>query len=425
MKALVTTPASPTSLFVVRRLKELGYRVTVIDSHSRSFVSYSNAVDKRILASSLRYNPQGFAQAVIEELKKGGYSFYFPVLECGFLMSYYRDIIRQHTKMISMSFEEITYAHNKNAMREYAKAAGVRTPHTEAPDSVQDGFKLLEELHSPVVVKLRVACNAHGQKIVTELDSAAWEYAQIVKKYQLEEEPPLIQQYIKGSLISTVNLAVNGEVKGNVAFRALRTVPTSGGTSTYRITVDSPEAELFDARIIKHLNWTGFISFDYMEDEATGQVFLIDCNPRIAPGVILGYYAGVDLIGAFVDLINGKEIERLPRQKIGVRSKLHFLDLGWLLYNLTDKTLSGKEKWACFRTWAKREPTHLDIESIRDIKPWFALWAFLLRNVGRLLSPEGGEVFLEHFLFNEAEFRKEVVHVEALRGGLVSGKELL
>ncbi|WP_205013233.1 hypothetical protein, partial [Pseudomonas shirazica] len=83
-------------------------------------------------------------------------------------------------------------------------------PHTEAPDSVQDGFKLLEELHSPVVVKLRVACNAHGQKIVTELDSAAWEYAQIVKKYQLEEEPPLIQQYIKGSLISTVNLAVNG-----------------------------------------------------------------------------------------------------------------------------------------------------------------------------------------------------------------------
>ena len=35
MKALVTTPASPTSLFVVRRLKELGYKVTVVDSHNR------------------------------------------------------------------------------------------------------------------------------------------------------------------------------------------------------------------------------------------------------------------------------------------------------------------------------------------------------------------------------------------------------
>jgi hypothetical protein len=48
-------------------------------------------------------------------------------------MSYYRDIIQQHTKMISMSFEEITYAHNKNAMREYARAAGVRTPVLKRP----------------------------------------------------------------------------------------------------------------------------------------------------------------------------------------------------------------------------------------------------------------------------------------------------
>jgi hypothetical protein len=69
---------------VVRRLKELGYKVTVVDSHTRSFVSYSNAVDKRIVAPSLLYNPQGFARAVIDELKREEYSFYFPVLECGF-----------------------------------------------------------------------------------------------------------------------------------------------------------------------------------------------------------------------------------------------------------------------------------------------------------------------------------------------------
>ncbi|HXK97892.1 MAG TPA: hypothetical protein PK828_08535, partial [Limnochordia bacterium] len=76
--------------------------------------------------------------------------------------------------------------------------------------------------------------------------------------------------------------------------------------------------------------------------------------------------------------------------------------------------LSRQEKWACFRTWAKRESTHLDIESIRDMKPWFALWTFLLRNIGRLLSPEGGEIFLEHVLFEEAEFRKEVVNSQAV-----------
>ncbi len=408
MRALVTTAASPTSLFVVRRLKQLGYKVTAVDSHTRSFVSYSNAVNKRIIAPSLRYDPHGFAAAVIDEMRREKYDFYFPILECGFLMSHYKDTIDRYTKMITMPYRDVTYAHNKNAMRNYAQEAKVRIPHTAAPDSLQNAFKMLETLDSPVVIKPRVACNAHGQKIVLDPKEAVWEYGQTVKQYGLEKQLPLVQQYIKGNLICTVNLAVNGEVKGNVVFRALRTVPTSGGTSSYRETVHSPQAELFDARIIKHFNWTGFTSFDYMEDETTGKLHLIDCNPRIAPGVILGYYAGVDLIAAFVDLINGKAIEALPKQRNGIRCKLQFLDLGWLLYNLVDSSLPGKEKLQCFKQWAKREKSYNDIENIHDMKPWFALYAFLLRNVVKLLSPEGGEIFLEHSLFDEEKFSEEL-----------------
>ncbi len=414
MKALVTTASTPTSLFVVRRLKELGYKVTIVDSHNRSFISYSNAVSKRIVAPSLLYDPHGFAKAVLDELRQGGYSFYFPILECGFLMSYYKDTIEQYAKMITMPYRDITYAHNKKAMWDYAKRADVTMPHTVAPDSLQNAFEILKTLDSPVVIKPRIGCNAHGQKILRDPKQSAREYEQIVKKYGLEEQLPIIQQYIEGNLICTVNLAVNGGVKGNVVFRALRTVPTSGGTSSYRETVYSPEAELFDARIIKHFNWTGFISFDYMEDRSTGKLHLIDCNPRIAPGVILGHHAGVDLMGAFVDLINGKDIETLPKQQNGVRCKLQFLDLGWLLYNLFDEKLSGQEKLACFKQWVKRERSFNDIEDIHDMRPWFALYAFLLRNVRKLLSPEGGEIFLEHCLFDEEAFNKEAADAEAI-----------
>jgi biotin carboxylase len=309
-------------------------------------------------------------------------------------------------KMVTMPYHDITHAHNKNAMRDYAKKAQVRTPQTLAPDTLKDAYRMLESLDSAIVIKPQVACNAHGQKIVLDPKEASLEYGRIVKHYGLESQLPIIQQYIRGTLVSSVNLAVNGEVKGNVVFRALRTVPTSGGTSSYRETVSSPEAELFDARLIKHFNWTGFISFDYMEDAVTGKLYLIDCNPRIAPGVILGYHAGVDLVAAFVDMLNGKDISRLPKQQIGVRCKLQFLDLGWLLYNLIDKNLSGKEKRQCFKTWIKREKSYNDIEDIRDMRPWFALYAFLLRNVGKLLGSDGGEIFLEHCLYDEDTFRQ-------------------
>ena len=406
MRVLVTLASTPTGLFMIRRLHALGYKVTVVDSHARSFASYSNGVSKRIIAPSLLYDPHGFAKTVIEELQREQYDLYFPVLECGFLMSYYKDTIQKYTKMVSMSYADITHAHNKKAMRAYAVEAEVRTPRTLAPDSLKSAFRMLETIDSSIVIKPRVGCNAHGQKIVLDPEKAVWEYGQLVKQYGLEKELPIIQQYIKGTLISTVNLAVDGEVKGNVVFRALRTVPTSGGTSSYRETVISPEAELFDARLIKHFNWTGFISFDYMEEESTGKLYLIDCNPRIAPGVILGHFAGVDLIGAFTELSKGKEIASLPKQQDGVRCKLQFLDLGWLVYNLIDKNLTGQQKLQCFKAWSKREKSYSDIESIHDLRPGFALWLFLLRNLGKLLGSDGGEIFLEHSLFDEETFRK-------------------
>lgn len=406
MKVLVTLANTPTGLFMVRRLHALGYKVTVIDSHSRSFASYSNGVSKRIIAPSLLHEPYGYAKTVLDELKREQYDFYVPCLEDGFLMAHYKDIIQKYTKMVSMSYQEITRAHSKHAMREYAAEANVRMPVTQAPDSLKSAFKLLEDLNSPVVIKPRVACNAHGQKVVMDPKKAVWEYGQIVKKYGLEEQLPIVQQHITGRLVSTVNLAVNGEVKGKVVFRALRTVPTSGGTSSYRETISSPEAELFDARLIKHFNWTGFISFDYMEEESTGKLYLIDCNPRIAPGAILAYHAGVDLMGAFAELAQGKDIAALPRQQDGVRCKLVFLDLGWLLCNLIDKDLTSKEKFACFKAWIKREKSYKDIESIHDLRPAFALWTFLLRNVGRLLGDDGGEIFLEHSLFDQEKFEK-------------------
>ncbi len=413
MKALVTLANAPAGLFVVRRLHALGYKVTVVDSHTRSYASYSNGVSRKVIAPSLHYDPHGFAKTVINELQREQYDLYFPVMECGFLMSYYKDIVQKYTKMVTMSYEDITFAHNKGAMRHYAEQADVPMPVTQAPASLKHAYRILEKLDFPVVIKPQVACNANGQKIILDTKNAVSEYGQLVKKHELENQLPIIQQFIKGTLVSTVNLAVDGEIKGQVVFRALRTVPTSGGTSSYRETVSSPEAELFDARLIKHLNWTGFICFDYMEDEATGKLYLIDCNPRIAAGVILGHFAGVDLMGAFAEFVKANEIPSLPRQQDGIRCKLNFLDIGWLLYNLIDKNLTAQQKFECFKTWSKPEKKHSDTRNIHDLRPSFALWAFLLPRLGKLLGSEGGEIFLEHSLFDEEAFQEGLAEVAA------------
>src|SRR5690554_6680723 len=86
MKALVTTMMSPLSVFVARRLKSLGFSVTAIDSSKEAYGFYSNGVDKRVIVPSLRYDPLGYAEAVINEMATTKYDIYIPILECSFLM---------------------------------------------------------------------------------------------------------------------------------------------------------------------------------------------------------------------------------------------------------------------------------------------------------------------------------------------------
>ncbi len=405
MKALVSMSFSPTSIFVVRRLKALGVEVTAVDSHHRSYASYSNAISHRIVAPSMRDDPRGFANCILDELRREHYDLYFPVFECGFLMSFFQEQIRELTHMVTMPFQAILDATNKVKLQALGQSAGVGIiASTFRPGSMSEAQAICQSIDYPVVIKGQSSCNAHGQEIVFDATNLYAVYQRIVAREDWGDSLPLIQRYIRGRLICTVSLSSQGEKIGGVAFAALRTMPVAGGTSTCRETISHPVCEQYDQRLIRALDWTGFISFDYMEDEQTGELFLIDCNPRIAPGAALAYFAGVDLIGAFLSIAAGHNVKPLPSARPGVRSKLHFMDVGWLLTNLQDKQLTRAQKWQCLKQWARRDGSHEDIFSWRDPKPIISLYWYLLRNLRVMMGPKGGEVFYRHALFNERDF---------------------
>lgn len=412
MKALVTMTGSPTSIFVVRRLRDLGYEVTAIDSNRRSYCSYSNAVQKTLVAPSLREQPRLFAEFVLDELKRSAYDVYFPIFECGFLMAYYQDEIRQMTRMVSMPYSDIQAAHNKENLQVFGRKAGVNViENTFAPTSLEEARSLCQSIDYPVVIKGKSSCNAHGQSIVLDPAGLDQIYQSLVDRQGWSTNLPLIQPFITGSLISSVSLASQGRKAGGVMFKALRTVPRVGGTSSYRETVDHSVCEQYDSQLIEALNWTGFISFDYMQDDKTGEVFLIDCNPRLAPGVALGYFAGTDMIQGYLDLAYGREPAPLDRAMPGIRSKLSFLDLGWMLHIIGDRSLLPARKWQYFLDWTKKTGAYDDILDWHDLRPVAALYLYLLRHSARLLGSQGGETFYRHALFQEPVFQAQLDRV--------------
>ncbi len=405
MQALVSTMMNPTSLFTVRRLAELGFQVTAIDSSRECYAFYSRAVKRRIISPSLRYDPRGFARVVLNELKTGNYDIYVPTFECGFLMSYYYNIIKNYTRMLTMPYESIMKIHNKEYLKNLAERLNIPTPAgTFCPKTMDEVKDICQSIDYPVIIKHQTGRNANGQRLIKNPAEVYPQYQEITDRYNLKNELPIIQRFIKGPLISTINLARQGDIVGNIVFKSLRVVPTTGGTSSYRVTYSCPEAEEMDRRIIEHFNWTGFISLDYMMDEETGNIYLIECNPRMAPAVALAYNAGVNLIEPYVDMILDQPIRNPKPQIPGIKGKLQFLDLGWILFNLTDNQLSLKEKWKCFKEWARPEKFYYDMTDLRDFKPILALYAFIFRRIFKFFGPEAGEIFLENVMFEEKRF---------------------
>lgn len=164
------------------------------------------------------------------------------------------------------------FLHNKANLHEVSRRTGGPCPEDSfAPDSLKEAENYCQGLDFRVVIKHRTGRNGNRQKII-ENPREIWEqYRGIVKKYELENKLPLIQRYIKGKLISTVNLAREGEIIGKVSFKSLRMVPTNGGTSCFRVTENFPGVDKFDRKLIRTFYWTGFLSLDYLLEEKTGK----------------------------------------------------------------------------------------------------------------------------------------------------------
>ncbi|MCR4426776.1 MAG: ATP-grasp domain-containing protein, partial [Firmicutes bacterium] len=218
-------------------------------------------------------------------------------------------------------------------------------------------------------------------------------------------------------------LARDGELLGQVVFRAIRVYPRDGGTSAYKVAIENSVVEAHDRALVRALRWTGFWSTDYMLDETTGECTLIDVNPRMAPGIILAYNAGCDLFGAYVDMLLRREVRAVHRPRPGTKARMQFLDLACLVdVFLHGADMTFGQKLAYLGEWRRRDSCYDDVIDRRDIKPLVMMYLFILRNLPRLLGPKGGEVFLEHVMFDEARFPPSAAALTAMAEAAPTGE---
>lgn len=217
---------------------------------------------------------------------------------------------------------------------ELAKKEGVRIPNTGVIKDLADLQAWAAESGFPIVLKADGSSSGEGTKIVHSLPQAERalkslqepvELIRVVKravvnrdlrsvraKLQHRRASVIAQKYIPGRDATTLVACWKGAVLGALHFEVLEKQCKLGPASVMRLT-ESPEIEMFVAKIVSALKLSGLHGFDFLLDEQTGSPHMIEFNPRATQVGHITLGKGRDLPGALFAAVTGTPPREAPK----------------------------------------------------------------------------------------------------------------
>ena len=210
------------------------------------------------------------------------------------------------------------FACQKSQFIELARQEGLLVPKTKVISDVIQLRKQIAKARLPVVLKRDGSCGGVGVRIVSnvadaeesflELRTAAGPAAavkQALKKLdvgyleRLYRRGPAIalQQYIRGWPANRAVVCHRGQVLAGLSVEVLQTSGLAGPASVIRV-IDSREMKDVAAHIVRRLDLSGFVGFDFMIEAASGRPYLIEMNGRPTQICHLKMDAASDMLGA-------------------------------------------------------------------------------------------------------------------------------
>lgn len=127
------------------------------------------------------------------------------------------------------------------------------------------------------------------------------------RKLRNETGEFLVQEYVEHGKEYTVDCYVthNGDIICTVPRRRLE---VTGGEVSRTVTVKSRLIETTARMILKRLALTGAVTIQFIEDEASGRLLLMEINPRLGGGAVCSVAAGAPIPQFILEEFMGKTL---------------------------------------------------------------------------------------------------------------------
>lgn len=281
------------------------------------------------------------------------------------------------THMLSPDIDSFMQGYDKNRLMALCQKKGY--PHPATIDLTEKDYRNAPELKSfsyPGLLKPNCTTGGRGMVLINSYEELCKMYPEIHKEYGGCH----LQKFIKeGGRQVKIQLFV--DEKGNhVASSVLNKVrwyPIKGGASCCSVTVKDDRMVNLCFQILKDIHWIGFADFDTIEDPDTGELLIMEINPRLPACIGASVNAGINWGEVLVRGALGLE----PRKyvyKEGIILRHFGFDVLWFLHS--HNRFKAKPAWFKF---IGRNVFYQDFHFF-DQKPF---WVGTYHNLKKLFDP--------------------------------------
>ena len=277
-------------LVMTRDIKKAGHKVLVIGER-HNYADSSRYVDV-FIESKYPSSSLQFHNLVLKIIKDHTIDAIIPMGDVfAEYISKNKVQLAQLTHIKAPNYEDFMRGTDKNSLMRLCEDKGYPHPYTIASNqSINDIDKA--SIPFPLLIKPNITCGGRGMTLVKS-------YEELIEKLpsiQVEYGDCHLQQYVKqGGAQVEVQLYIdeNKQLVNSSVIYKYRWYPEKGGSSCCAKSVRNDRIVDILYHLLLDLNWVGFADFDTIEDPETGDLLIMELNPRVPACVKCVIEAGV------------------------------------------------------------------------------------------------------------------------------------
>jgi carbamoyl-phosphate synthase large subunit len=207
------------------------------------------------------------------------------------------------------SLESVERA-SKPRLAEHNAYPGVRVPDAEAISTAEPIARLVRRFGLPIMVKGPY----YGGDVAHAEADAVLSFHKYVATWGV---PIIVQKFVAGEEYNVSAIGDgDGGIVGAVAMRKMALTDKGKGWSG--VTVDNPALLDMTRAVMGALRWRGPCEVEILRESSTGELYVVEINPRFPAWIFLSAGAGQNLPYACTRLALGLPVPRpLPPYKVG------------------------------------------------------------------------------------------------------------